>query len=275
MSQDQEIAVKLRNDFVLPGDVLPRIYTEAEADPLAPGLHVLHGAGGSGKTVNALAMAHYYRRKGYGVVFRAFDEPRGQMLGVAPSKDAVQVGSVNAVIGTELPVYPGDYDDFINRVFGLAQSRTAQTQNKKSVPIAVIDSGTYKLKSLKMTQDILLTTDMPTYPGGLDAGVILGVLHHSQLAASQGVALIMTVNSDLMPTVKEMKGACEGVMSSDGVGYVTNSSRQTGRIWKEFDELAEDKDWALQALRYVTLPPAYGVQSAYDKFLNVSSSGMR
>lgn len=227
-------------------------YQEVYKDqvPFAPGLHLFYGPGGSAKTTNALALQHALSLAGFSCVYRCVNEPRGLLLRpplTAEEEAALKGGSSNGVTGAQ--VFPGTYDQFLADLFA-----RAKRVGGKGVPVAIADSLTYTLKALSVTAAQVEKGKMPTYEKGLDSGTILGVLHHSQLAANEGVALIGTVNSELLPTVSVLKGACEGIFVTSAPGIVTNQSRANLRLWSELNVTQADLDWAYQQLSGLPVP---------------------
>jgi hypothetical protein len=203
-------------------DVFPK---ELPSKPFSPGLHLFPGGTGRGKTLSALALRIHLGLQGFACVFKNVMEPRGMNVAITPSKSGdVQASEVAGLTGTG-----GDSTLLYGTLLENWMLKVNQMAQKRHVGCLFIDSGTYLLKALPETQSALAVDKGPTFKEGLAYGDLLGVLHHQMRAEEKGVALIMTINSELLPVVGSLAGAAEGSISMLGIGELAPRSRATAR----------------------------------------------
>jgi hypothetical protein len=191
-----------------------------------PGLHLLYGPAGSGKSVNALALAGYLLSTGHYVEYHNVMEPRGAFFNEKGIVNDPAAAKLNQKRG--LREIPKSYSSWLlNDVLPRSRSAVKGTL----APVVILDSITYLIRSLAMTQAALAQKGAPTgtYAGGLQYGDTLGIIHHNQIATYYNTCLIAVVNSDLFPPIADLSGAVEGIMRSVDVGTLTITSRPSGR----------------------------------------------
>lgn len=245
MDPQMKISTK---DLGLDLSVRPQQFSPSE--PFSPGLHLLSGKRSSGKTVNSIALGYSLRRRGHVAIYKPFMEPRGLMLTDPKTEEEIHGGSTA----------PGDdyaitvsYSTWLNAQLLLAQAIALPDQ----VPVYILDGLTYTIRSLPETRDMIEKEPGPTFSGGLDMASIYGCMHHNARATLARVALVATVNSELMPTVEKLVGAVEGVSTSFGVGKLESASRETARRWSSNELTGEDQWAALVYAGYIKDEPGW------------------
>jgi hypothetical protein len=191
---------------------------------LAPGLHLMEGAGKSGKTVNAVSLKIALEASGIPNAYRNVMEPRGMLIGVQKVTKPVMQGGIT--VG-ETQTEHDNYQTWLQEELSVLNKM--KNLSEPHYPVLILDSGTYLIKRLDVTKASLKDDKGAIYQGGLSYGDILGCLHHCLLAAESEVALVMTINSELLPIVDVLGGAIEGLIKSKGPGKLDVESRDTGR----------------------------------------------
>lgn len=199
-------------------DILPMKFSSE--DPLPPGLVLLHGKQRSAKTVNSYALKLQLEAKGYTCEYCNIMEPRGAMF---TSKAVSSMRSEDAAY-----VIADTYNSWLDkRLDDLVRRNRVVSRDK--VPVFIADSITYLIKELAITKAMLDKAKTTTFKEGLGSADILGILQHNAFAAVKGVCLIGTVNSELLPVVKLLSGAAEGIAESVGPGIIEIETRASAR----------------------------------------------
>jgi hypothetical protein len=160
------------------------------------GLHLFSSPTASGKTTMLRALHLWLRSKDVKSHYAYIGEPR-----------APQVGSL---------FIEGAWEDAL-----LARLKMAEGG------FLLLDSLTYLVSRLRILKG--LDVGDQTYKEGLTARDIMGVLIHDSLAFDANVAVIATVNSDLLPRTGILEGACEGsviLMPNGSLNHRDRSSRR-------------------------------------------------
>lgn len=196
----------------------PVVYDKTE--PFAPGLHLLHGRRGRGKTANLVALQTELILQGNLVRYKAMNEPRAPQL---IESRALSPEEKRALGGT----YAGTYNDwYLGELAQLQEIGAGMTK----VPVLIIDGIHFTLASLALTVSAMENESDVTYKEGINIRTFLGCLHHSMLAARCGVAVLGVVNEDIMPIADRFDAATEGIISITSLGRFTERSRQTARM---------------------------------------------
>lgn len=218
--------------------VFPSTYGSGAYFP--PGLHLLIGGAGTGKTANSIALVHsLVFNYGMPATFCSVMEPRGIVFDPTGALKTAPAAGEKVEKQEEGLIKRYSYTMWLRKKLAAVRAAVSPDnqrllQNPGQPPILVMDSVTYLLQQLTITQDYLSEHHVSTYKGGLSGADTIGALHHSAMAAAHGVALIATLNSDLVPIAKELKGACEGVAFSRGLGKLEYGNRGAGGR-REFD----------------------------------------
>jgi hypothetical protein len=204
--------------------VLPTAVRRDPRHPFTPGLTLFYGGRGTAKTTNALALHLGLTKLGVTSSYVSIMEPRAQMVSLTASSQATAGGADPKKGGSVTKT-----DSWQAKLDGLLNDLRGNQLSSNNVSVLWLDSLTYLVKGLRSTQEAMEAFSGATYPGGLDFFDILGVLQHSALACSKGVAMVGIVNSELFPVVTLLEGACEGVLQSNGPGDMRLTSRATKR----------------------------------------------
>lgn len=203
---DPIIIAELRNRLLgelkwqLPSQSVP---VERSPVPLSTGLHLMHGGKASGKTLTALALALQLKEAGVSVKYEYVMEPRA---------DAAQLIEMQTA-----DRYQSILDGWLGDCRG---------------GVLIMDSLTYLLQKLPDVETQLEVLGTQTYEKGLTPGVIFGVLLLDSRARAAGTCLIGTLNTELVPAVERLEGACEGEMKITAPGVFMQRDRIT-RVAKE------------------------------------------
>lgn len=209
---------------------------------IAPGLTVLYGGRATGKSVNAIALQFDAMIEGAYSEYHAVMEPRGLIFSGAAVSSAATADALGAtdaktkqeemrvaelLSSRQAHIIPTSYSAWLHNQLEAVALRAREG----FPPILILDSLTYTIRHLDETKAAIKDSGGKdvTYSGGLSAADILGALHHTLIAEAYGVALIGTVNSELLPIAEVLTGAVEGVLSSRGVGQIVGPSRESGR----------------------------------------------
>lgn len=226
-------------------DSLP---AELPSDPLAPGFHIMQGGPGSGKTVLALAWSLQLRKEGVASSYQSIMEPRGRMLAIT-QKQTVKDSSKSVAQEAEGQQESSEATEhkhlLYQRFFDYKCYQLKKVSNGKRVPVLFLDSVTYLVKGLTVTQAALEKDKGPTFPEGLSFGDVLGVLHHTLRAMENGVAVVGVINSQLYPVVDKLRGACEGTIIVTSPQEARRNSRATSRM----DVPLSIEPWAIKYAR--------------------------
>lgn len=282
--QDKKLSQAL-SDSVGPGsenDRFPRVH---EANPLAPGLHLMYGPARSGKTVTLISLILELRSRGYAASYVNLMEPRGLFVPTTPTKSADEAATgektesdsptrkteeQNARLRDYLS--KDTYGEYLWKLMSaMPQDAVGPTSWKTKIesvhctPVLGLDSITYLIRALPETQKQAEVLGNTTFKGGLAAADTLGMLHHQLRAEYAGVAVIAVVNQELFPVVTELAGAVEGLIETRDDGCIRLSTRALSR---DTIELRPEPQFIAQArtiLRYSTrrsvLPSRYDIIS--------------
>lgn len=191
-----------------------------------PGLHMMAGSAGTGKSVNALALAAMLKNAGHYVEYHNIMEPRGAFF---DDKKLVNEAGIRNKEKNAIRDIPESFSKWL--LEGVLPRCQNQGRNSKLASVCILDSITYLLRLLSPTVQILSQRGAPsgTYEGGLQYGDTLGAIHFNQQATYKDTCLIGIINSDLFPPIKALSGAVEGMMTSIQVGRLEVNSRPSGR----------------------------------------------
>lgn len=219
---------------------------------MKPGLHLLYGPAGSGKSVNSLALYVQLLAAGIPVLFDQVMEPRGALFSEDEQPVRARAGELLSVTSDSIlremriaaALAPsrieGFYNEYIRaRLLDAAdegsryRSEQAAASQASNVPgVLIIDSLTHNISDIRLAAgapEIEKVRKDVTFTKGLSSSFIRGALIHNLLAEAFGVILIGIVNSSLLPVVADFEGAVEGLVRSEGAGYLIEDSRGTGR----------------------------------------------
>jgi hypothetical protein len=183
---------------------IPKKNKEDSGDPedwpeltLGFGLHLMGAGRAKGKTITGLAIAEWLEASGVTNMYAYLMEPRS----VVP---------ISTIIGGS-----GWSDKY------------ASLLDQAPNGVLVLDSLTYLIQMTAEMRQVQETLSDVIYKGGLSPKDIIGVLIHDEIARSKRVAVIATVNSELMPTMEVFEGACEGTLNLSSPGSFLHRDRKT------------------------------------------------
>lgn len=200
----------------------------------APGLHLMYGPGGVGKTRHSLALQSWLLRRGVLAVHLPFMEPRGSRI------------SFGSPITPEMRatgrIFEISYDEYLVQQLVKVRNAALVTGHPG---VLIVDSLSYTLRALATTVTMRTTFGSTTFPGGVDSLDIHGCQEHSAMALAYDVVLIGTVNTDLMPTADRLHGSCEGefTFGLNDLELIARD-RQRGREPRSLQMDESDHDWA-------------------------------
>jgi len=168
--------------------------------PMPPGLILMHGPKASGKTVTSLALAHQLKADGVPVSYNYMMEPRAQ-------------GSAAAFLKTT-----EDWEAWLKNALQAC-----------SGGVLIIDSLTYLLHHLSVLRTLEESISRVTYAGGLTPKDNISVLLYDEMARVANTCLVATINSELLPVVEKLEGACEGQIELHSPGTFSVRTRFTRR----------------------------------------------
>jgi hypothetical protein len=166
---------------------------------LAPGLLLMSGITGSGKSTNSLALAL--------MIATTSRQPVSYVYTTEPRAD---YPASQDLLGMNAP----------ERINDLLQATAGSSA--KSV---VIDSLTHVIPLLGLRR--LGDSQDTTMKEGLRRSDVLGTLDLDLRARAAGLTVIATVNAELFPRPDALEGACEGFFVITGMGALTLRERLT------------------------------------------------